>query len=69
MEADLMINSLALSFAVIGLALVLFRYSLDDISSSKSTQKYQQNRMEDDLSLQIVEQMQSLMTTYFATTI
>ncbi len=63
MKADLMINSLALSIAVIGLALVLFRYSLDDIFSSKSTQKYQQNRMEDDLSQQIVEQMQSLLTT------
>jgi hypothetical protein len=46
---------MALSIAVIALALVLFRYSLDDIFSSKSTQKYQQNRMEDDLSQQIVE--------------
>lgn len=58
---DTMINALTLAVAVLALALTFFRFSLDQIFSSKSTQKYRQSPMEDDISKQIVEQLEILL--------
>lgn len=59
---DLMINSIALAVAVIALALMVFHYPFNEIFSSKSTQKYQQSPMDDDISKQIVESLDALLT-------
>lgn len=61
LNIDLMINALALSVSVVAIALVLFRYSLDDIFSSKSTEKYQNSPMDNALVKRITAKLDNLM--------
>ena len=60
-DANLMINALALSLVVILLALLLFRHPFDEMFSPRSTEKYQQSRLDEHTTEQVMNHLNSLL--------